>query len=157
MVRPAPVASVQPPPASVERTDSAPLPRPPSTISESRRVERYLFLAKASAVKDADLSTATPSVTQADPGAEAADRPAAMPLAPPLSVADQTQQPQDSVGTVQVAPGQTLLGICIKKFGSCNSELLQQIHELNPSLNNPDHIESGQNIRVLFWPPNPYW
>jgi hypothetical protein len=25
---------------------------------------------------------------------------------------------------------------------------LQQIHELNPSLNNPDHIESGQNIRI---------
>ena len=52
------------------------------------------------------------------------------------------------MGTVQVAPGQTLLGICIKKFGNCTSQLLQQIHELNPSLNNPDHIESGQSIRV---------
>jgi nucleoid-associated protein YgaU len=71
-----------------------------------------------------------------------------MPIAPPSSVAEQAQQPQDAVGTVQVAPGQTLLGICIKKFGSCTSELLRQIHELNPSLNNPDHIESGQSIRV---------
>ncbi len=149
MVRPAPVASVQPPPASIERTDSAPLPRPPSTTVASPAVSNATSsFAKASAVKDVDLSTATPSVTQADPGAEAPDRPAAMPIVPPLSVADQAQQPQDAVGTVQVAPGQTLLGICIKKFGSCNSELLRQIHELNPSLNNPDHIESGQSIRV---------
>jgi hypothetical protein len=25
---------------------------------------------------------------------------------------------------------------------------MQQIHQLNPSLNNPDHIESGQSIRI---------
>jgi nucleoid-associated protein YgaU len=65
-----------------------------------------------------------------------------------LAAADQTQQQADFVGTVQVAPGQTLLGICIKKFGSCTSQLLRKIHELNPSLDNPDHIESGQSIRV---------
>jgi phage tail protein X len=52
------------------------------------------------------------------------------------------------VGTVRVAAGQTLLGICIQNYGSCTSQLLQQIHELNPSLINPDHIESGQNIRI---------
>jgi phage tail protein X len=57
-------------------------------------------------------------------------------------------QPMDSVGTVRVAAGQTLLGICIEKYGTCTSQLLQQIHDLNPSLNNPDHIESGQNIRI---------
>jgi hypothetical protein len=64
-------------------------------------------------------------------------------------IADQTPPPAlESVGTVRVSAGQTLLGICIEKFGSCTSQLLQQIHELNPSLNNPDHIESGQNIRI---------
>jgi hypothetical protein len=41
-----------------------------------------------------------------------------------------------------------LLGICVEKFGSCTAELMQQIHQLNPSLNNPDHIESGQSIRI---------
>jgi hypothetical protein len=25
---------------------------------------------------------------------------------------------------------------------------MQQIHQLNPTLNNPDHIESGQSIRI---------
>jgi nucleoid-associated protein YgaU len=66
----------------------------------------------------------------------------------PSLVAEQTPQPNDAVGTVRVAAGQTLLGICIQRYGSCTSQLLQQIHELNPSLNNPDHIESGQNIRI---------
>jgi general secretion pathway protein A len=149
MVRPAPVASVQPPPASIELTDSAPPPGlPSSTVASPAVSNANSSSAIASAVKHVDLPTVAPSVTQADPGAEAADRPAAMPIAPPLSVAEQAQQPQDAVGTVQVAPGQTLLGICIKKFGSCTTELLRQIHELNPSLNNPDHIESGQSIRV---------
>jgi general secretion pathway protein A len=149
MVRPAPVASVQPPPPSIELTDSAPPPGPPSTTVASPAMSNATSAsATASAVKHVDLSTVAPSVPQADPGAEAADRSAVMPIAPPSSVADQAQQPQDAVGTVQVAPGQTLLGICIKKFGSCTSELLRQIHELNPSLNNPDHIESGQSIRV---------
>jgi general secretion pathway protein A len=77
-----------------------------------------------------------------------ADHPATVAPAPPSLVAEQTPQPMDSVGTVRVAAGQTLLGICIQKYGSCTSQLLQQIHELNPLLNNPDHIESGQNIRI---------
>jgi type II secretory pathway predicted ATPase ExeA len=148
-VRPAPVAPVQPSPASTELTDSAPPPGPPpSTVATPAVSKATSSSTTASAVKDFDLSAVAPSVTQADPGAEAADRSAAMPIPPPSSVAEQAQQPQDAVGTVQVAPGQTLLGICIKKFGSCTSELLRQIHELNPSLNNPDHIESGQSIRV---------
>jgi len=149
IVRPAPVASVQPPPpASIELTASAPPLAPSSTTVASPAISNATSSSTPSAVKHVDLSTVAPSVTQADPGAEAADRSAVMPIAPPSSVADQAQQPQDAVGTVQVAPGQTLLGICIKKFGSCTSELLRQIHELNPSLNNPDHIESGQSIRV---------
>ena len=45
-------------------------------------------------------------------------------------------------------PGQTLLGICTEQFGTCTAELLQQIHELNPSLKDPDHIEIGQDLRI---------
>jgi general secretion pathway protein A len=77
-----------------------------------------------------------------------ADRPIPVAAPPPSLTAERTPQPIDSIDTVRVAAGQTLLGICILKYGSCTSQLLQQIHELNPSLNNPDHIESGQNIRI---------
>jgi general secretion pathway protein A len=50
--------------------------------------------------------------------------------------------------TINVTPGKTLLGICVDSFGKCNPELLQEIRKLNPELNNPDHIESGQKIRL---------
>jgi general secretion pathway protein A len=97
---------------------------------------------------DVPTPAATPSTPPPAPAVAPADRPATVAAAPPSLVAEQTPQPMDSIGTVRVAAGQTLLGICIQKYGSCTSQLLQQIHELNPSLNNPDHIESGQNIRI---------
>lgn len=103
---------------------------------------------QSSALHDAPEPTATRSTPAPAPAAPPADRPVPVAAPPPSLVAEQIPQPIDSVGTVRVAAGQTLLGICIQKYGSCTSQLLQQIHELNPSLNNPDHIESGQNIRV---------
>ena len=95
-----------------------------------------------------DAPAATHFAPAPAPAPPAAERPVPVAAPPPLLVAAPTPQPIDSIGTVRVAAGQTLLGICIQKYGSCTSQLLQQIHELNPSLNNPDHIESGQNIRV---------
>ena len=97
---------------------------------------------------DAPTPAASPSAPAPAPAPPPADRPARVAAPLPSLVAEQTSPPIDSVGTVRVAAGQTLLGICIQKYGSCTSQLLQQIHELNPSLNNPDHIESGQNIRI---------
>jgi general secretion pathway protein A len=100
------------------------------------------------ALDDEPEPLAVSTTVSSAPAAEApADRPAKVAAAPSL-VAAHTQLPVDSVGTVRVAAGQTLLGICIQKYGTCTSQLLQQIHDLNPSLNNPDHIESGQNIRI---------
>jgi general secretion pathway protein A len=101
---------------------------------------------RSTELHDAPNPAATPAPPPPAPAVAPADRPAT--AAPPSLVAEQTLQPMDSIGTVRVAAGQTLLGICIQKYGSCTSQLLQQIHELNPSLNNPDHIESGQNIRI---------
>jgi general secretion pathway protein A len=50
---------------------------------------------------------------------------------------------------VSVAPGKTLLGICVDSFGKCNPEILEEIRKLNPRLqSNPDHIETGQMIRL---------
>jgi type II secretory pathway predicted ATPase ExeA/phage tail protein X len=97
---------------------------------------------------DAPAPAAMPSTTPPAPAAAPAERPATVAAAPASLVAAHMPQPMDSVGTVRVAAGQTLLGICIEKYGTCTSQLLQQIHDLNPSLNNPDHIESGQNIRI---------
>jgi general secretion pathway protein A len=117
-------------------------PVAPAPVVSAQPVPRFTEL------HDAPMPTATPSTAPPAPALAPADRPTTVAAAPPSPVAEQTPQPMDSIGTVHVAAGQTLLGICIQKYGSCTSQLLQQIHELNPSLNNPDHIESGQNIRI---------
>jgi nucleoid-associated protein YgaU len=122
VVKQEPVASVQPAAPSAEQPDPA---EPTAEAS------------------------AAPSPALPDPVSAPHERPTAIPAVAPSLIADQTPPPAlESVGTVRVSAGQTLLGICIEEFGSCTSQLLQQIHELNPSLNNPDHIESGQNIRI---------
>jgi general secretion pathway protein A len=66
--------------------------------------------------------------------------------APSSLSAEQGPQPVASASTIEVMPGRTLLGICVENFGTCNPELLKEIHRLNPRLSNLDHIEPGQKI-----------
>jgi general secretion pathway protein A len=63
---------------------------------------------------------------------------------------DKEQAPQtgDSAITIDVAPRRTLLGICVESFGKCDSERLKEIRRLNPQLQDLDHIETGQKIRL---------
>jgi type II secretory pathway predicted ATPase ExeA/nucleoid-associated protein YgaU len=61
---------------------------------------------------------------------------------------DRTPQWTDSADLVNVTPGQTLLGICAEKFGNCTAQILRQIQQLNPHLSDPDHIETGQQLRI---------
>jgi general secretion pathway protein A len=57
--------------------------------------------------------------------------------------------PSATESTVSVTSGKTLLGICTDRFGKCNPEILEEIRKLNPPLqSNPDHIETGQTIRL---------
>jgi nucleoid-associated protein YgaU len=89
-------------------------------------------------------------VSAASTAAMQANRPgsASLPQTSTLGSEAKTSPSTGSAGTVRVRPGQTLVGICTEQFGTCTSELLQQIHELNPSLKNPDHIEIGQDLRI---------
>ena len=120
IVKPHQVAAVQPAPSSIS------LPDPARPIAAP--------------------TTSLPDTTAPTP----ANRPTpiAIPGAPSSLIGDRTPRPLDTEGIVLVAPGQTLMGICVEKFGTCTAELLQQIRQLNPSLNNPDHIETGQSIRI---------
>jgi general secretion pathway protein A len=61
---------------------------------------------------------------------------------------DPTPQRVQQAGAIRVSPKQNLSRICAERFGSCSPELLREIHELNPWMTNPDHIESGQVIRI---------
>jgi general secretion pathway protein A len=84
----------------------------------------------------------------ADPAAQT-NTPAslALPHSSPL-FSERTPQWTDTADLVNVTPGQTLLGICAEKFGNCTAQILRQIQQLNPHLSDPDHIETGQQLRI---------
>ena len=106
--------------------------------------------APQSPVNSAPLTTGSAVPTQSPSGVPALPQTAA-PSLPQTSalVAGANGSPSaGSAGKVRVKTGQTLVGICTEQFGTCTTELLQQIHELNPSLKNPDHIEIGQDLRI---------
>jgi general secretion pathway protein A len=92
----------------------------------------------------AQINAQPAAVPEAAGQAESAVPPLVIPDASSAS-AGQAAPPES---TVSVTPGKTLLGICVENFGKCNPELLQQIRKLNPRLNNLDHIESGDKIRL---------
>jgi general secretion pathway protein A len=50
--------------------------------------------------------------------------------------------------SITVMPGQTLQRISVKYFSKYNREIFEEIHELNPWLINPNHIQSGREIRI---------
>jgi general secretion pathway protein A len=86
-----------------------------------------------------------------------ADQPPAVQMNTPVSLAlphaspvfsERIPQWTNSADLVNVTPGQTLLGICAEKFGNCTAQILRQIQQLNPHLSDPDHIETGQKLRI---------
>jgi general secretion pathway protein A len=92
-------------------------------------------------------SSSASALTQpAGPAAQTRPGPPSLPQTSTLGSAPNTSP--GSAGTVRVRIGQTLVGICTEHFGTCTAELLQQIHELNPSMKDPDHIEIGQDLRI---------
>lgn len=100
-------------------------------------------------IPSAEAASRTVSPAQPPPSAET-NTPVspALPHTSPLFTAERTPQWTDSADLVNVAPGQTLLGICAEKFGNCTAQILHQIQQLNPHISDPDHIESGQQLRI---------
>jgi general secretion pathway protein A len=143
-------------PAAAQRTAAAYVPATPApTTSEPPPVS----MASDEPALAAAVDTPNP-VPSAEPAASTAlpeDQPLAAQtntsasLDPPDSspvFSERTPQWTNSADLVNVTPGQTLLGICAEKFGNCTSEILRQIQQLNPHLNDPDHIETGQKLRI---------
>jgi len=99
----------------------------------------------------ASRSSASPSNITA----MAAAPPAATASAP-VVVSEVSLMPQDAPSPktepisqeVRVQPGQTLYQISVEKFGRYDHNVLQELQILNPGLDNPNHIHSGQTIRV---------
>lgn len=65
-----------------------------------------------------------------------------------LSPADSSSKTQRAPEDVRVAPGQTLYKISVSKLGKYDDRVLEQFRGLNPWLNDPDHIRTGQKLRI---------
>jgi general secretion pathway protein A len=87
----------------------------------------------------------------------AAAPPAASAPAPvPVVVSNVSLMPADEAShitaqtseDVRVKPGQTIYQISVDKFGKYDAKVLEEIRGLNPWLNDPDRIRTGQKIRV---------
>jgi type II secretory pathway predicted ATPase ExeA len=69
-------------------------------------------------------------------------------FAPAMAAEPASPVVDPALNSVRVMPGQTLYEIGVTEFGTYNSAVLEEIQELNPWLSNPDHIQSGQKIRI---------
>ncbi len=49
---------------------------------------------------------------------------------------------------VSVAPKETLWAICARYLGGCDANRLEQVRALNPGLDDPNHVQAGQRIRL---------
>jgi hypothetical protein len=118
--------------------------------------------ARSSALPDAvgTVSAAPPPVPALQPApapvAVLPSAPALDPAPAPVVVSEVSLMPaQEARATVRqatedvrVAPGQTLYQISLNKLGKYDGKVLEQLRGLNPSLNNPDRIRTGQKIRI---------
>jgi general secretion pathway protein A len=101
-----------------------------------------------------------PPAPSATPSASAPSSPApkkqsdshATILAPPGMTLDQSSdvkaEPPDQESRILVPHGITLYRICTETLGTCHSRELDEFHRLNPWLTNPDHLESGRELRL---------
>jgi len=145
LVQPAsaqPAAAVYVPPASTPTASEPPV----SMASEpplSATVDTPAPIPSAEPEPRVALPADQPAVAQTN-------TPVSLALAhtSPLFSAERTPEWTDSADLVNVTPGQTLLGICTEKFGNCTAQILRQIQQLNPRLSDPDHIETGQKLRI---------
>jgi hypothetical protein len=114
--------------------------------------------ARSSTLPDAVATvSAAPAPAAALPSAPAPDPDTAPNLAPaPVVVSEVSLMPareasvavRQATEDVRVKPGQTLYQISLNKFGKYDGKVLEELRGLNPSLEDPDRIRTGQRIRI---------
>jgi hypothetical protein len=62
--------------------------------------------------------------------------------------ADPEETGATQIITVAAMPGQTIADISLSYAGRFDADLLQQIRALNPGINDPNHLNPGQLIRL---------
>jgi general secretion pathway protein A len=149
------------PPARELEAPAAPQPATIRVRAKAPRMPRTFITAAAVALSVLGSSAFTPTwqpqVVAAGPSMTAramnGQFPAALPeQAPPASAGDvgspiRASESADSI-VVTVAPKQTLHEISTQYLGGFDVQRFQQIRALNPDLDDPDHLQAGQRIRL---------
>jgi LysM repeat protein len=56
--------------------------------------------------------------------------------------------PEQAFRTIQVVRNETLFGISMENYGRYDQQIVDVIRQMNPWLNDPDHIRAGQTLRI---------
>jgi general secretion pathway protein A len=56
--------------------------------------------------------------------------------------------PEQAFRTIQVVRNETLFGISMENYGRYDQRIVDVIREMNPWLEDPDHIRAGQKLRI---------
>ena len=59
-----------------------------------------------------------------------------------------TALPEQAFRTIEVGRNETLFGISVENYGRYDQQIVDVIRQMNPSLEDPDHIRVGQKIRI---------
>jgi general secretion pathway protein A len=93
----------------------------------------------ASPEPDPAKATTNAALLEADPAQATTN--AALPEADPAHATTESL-------VVMVAPKETLWAICARYLGGCDASRFEQIRALNPGLDDPNHVQAGQWIRL---------
>ncbi len=56
--------------------------------------------------------------------------------------------PEQAYRTISVVRNETLFGISMENYGRYDQQIVDVIREMNPGLQDPDHIKAGQKLRI---------
>ncbi len=96
----------------------------------------------------ATVSAAPPPAPALPPAPSAASVPVVVSEVSLMPAEEASATVKQLTEDVRVKPGQTLYQISVDKFGKYDGKVLEELRGLNPSLENPNRIRSGQKIRV---------
>jgi general secretion pathway protein A len=121
-------------------------PRPTSTVSAAPAV-----VPTATPAATAPVATPVQSPTPA-----VQTSPVTTPSASLMESSDKTiaparterALPEQAFRTIQVVRNETLFGISMENYGRYDQQIVDVIRQMNPWLEDPDHIRAGQKLRI---------
>jgi general secretion pathway protein A len=103
----------------------------------------------AAAAPSAPASTvALPPTPAPDTAANLAPAPVVVSEVSLMPAQEASATVRQATEDVRVKPGQTLYQISVDKLGKYDGKVLEELRGLNPGLDNPDLIRTGQKIRI---------